>query len=146
MDDIIISEIKNEKEIELLEGKKSFNYIFDKSTIKLLKKNFVLKDSLYLLAKKNDKFVAFCSIDRDWWEDNFFFIREILVDSMFQKFGMGQCLIDKCIEHSKNRGAIGIVTETSFENYPMQKLCEKVGFMKWNNPQWNEGFTYKLIF
>jgi len=143
---ITVSAMADEKEIESLRNKQSFNYTFNQTKIDGLKKYFLLKDSLYLLAKKGEEFVAFCSIDRGWWEDNFFFIREILVDPNFQKLGMGSELMSKCLEHARISGATGVVTETAFENSPMQKLCEKVGFTKWNNPQWKEGITYKLIF
>lgn len=146
MDDIIISTMTDEKEIEFLRDKSSFNYTYDKATIDSLRKHFALKDSLYLLAKKGDEFVAFCSIDRDWWEDNFFFIREILVDPNFQKLGLGKQLMSRSIEYAKSKGAVGVVTETAFENSPMQTLCEKLGFAKWKNPQWKEGITYKLLF
>ena len=144
--DIVISAMTNEEEIESLRGKLSFHYTYDDAMIDSLKKHFLLKNSLYLLAKKEDEFVAFCSIDRDWWEDQFFFLREILVDANFQKLGLGSRLMNACIEHAKKNGAIGVVTETAFDNYPMQKLCEKLGFRKWENPQWNEGITYKLFF
>lgn len=146
MDNINVTTITDGKEIEFLRDKPSFNYTFDDSTMGLLKKNLTLKDSLYLLAKEEENFVAFCSVDRDWWEENFFFIREILVDPQFQKLGMGQKLIEQCIEHARNKRAIGVVTETAFDNFKMQKLCEKVGFKKWENPQWKEGITYKLVF
>lgn len=146
MNNIIISIITDKKEIEFLRDKSSFNYTYGKATIDSLKKYFALKDSLYLLAKNGEKFVAFCSIDKGWWEDNFFFIREILVDPNYQKLGFGKQFMSRCIEHAKRKGAIGVVTETAFENSPMQTLCEKLGFEKWENPQWNEGITYKLLF
>jgi predicted N-acetyltransferase YhbS len=145
MDEIKIMEMKDEKEIEFLRDKESFNYTYDKATIYSLKKHFQLKDSLYLIAKKGEEFVAFCSIDRGWWEDNFFFIREILVDPNFQKLGIGKELMGKCIEHAKNKKATGVVTETAFENSPMKNLCSKFDFKEWDNPQWKEGITYKLL-
>jgi ribosomal protein S18 acetylase RimI-like enzyme len=146
MDDITTSIMKDVKEIDFLRGKSSFNYTYDKATIDLLKKNFALKDSLYLIAKKGSEFVAFCSIDRDWWEENLFFIREILVNPNFRELGIGEKLMNKCIEHAKNKKAVGVVTETAFENSPMKNLCTKLGFKKWDNPKWKEGITYKLIF
>lgn len=146
MDYITISEMKDIKEIEFLRGKVSFNYTYDKVTIDSLKEHFLLKDSLYLIAKKGVEFVAFCSIDRDWWEENFFFIREILVDPKFQKLGIGKTLMGRCIEHARNKKAVGVVTETAFENSPMQSLCVKFAFKQWDNPQWKEGVTYKLEF
>src|SRR3989339_305895 len=105
MDEIKITEMKDEKEIDFLSGRSSFNYIYDKNTIDLLKKHFLLKDSLYLLAKKSNEFVGFCSIDRGWWEENFFFIREILVDPSFKRLGIGEELMKKCIDHAKNKKA-----------------------------------------
>ena len=119
---------------------------FNKPTMDLLKKNFSLKDSLYLIAKKGEEVVGFCSVDRDWWEENFFFIREIFVDPKFQKLGIGKTLMSRCIEHARDKKATGVVTETAFSNSPMQKLCEKLGFTKWENPQWKEGVTYRLGF
>lgn len=138
--------IRDEKEIEILRNRSSFNYTYDEPTIELLKNNFRLKDSLYLIAREGDRFVAFCSTDRDWWEDNYFFIREILVDPEFQKQGVGEEIMSRCIAHAKAKGASGVVTETAFENVPMQKLCAKFNFEKWENPRWEEGVTYKLIF
>lgn len=142
--------MKNSEEIEILRNRSGqyndFIYTYKEETIDLLKKNFTLPDSLYIIGKEDDQFVAFCSIDRDWWEENYFMIREILVDPSFQKQGVGEVLINKCFEYAKSKGAVGVVTETAFENIPMQKLCAKVGFQKFENPYWKEGITYKLIF
>lgn len=146
MKDITVSTIKDEKELEVLRGKSSFNYTYDEVTIDLLKRNFKSKDSLYLIAKKDEEFGAFCSIDRDWWEDNFFFIREILVDPNFQKLGIGKELMNRCIEHARSKKAVGVVTETAFNNLPMQKLSLGLGFKEWDNPKWKDGVTYKLMF
>ncbi|TAN33022.1 GNAT family N-acetyltransferase [Patescibacteria group bacterium] len=73
-------------------------------------------------------------------------VREILVDLNFQKQGFGKQLMSMCVEHARDKGAVGVVTETAFDNIPMQKLCEKLGFKKWENPQWKKGITYKLVF
>ena len=146
MNSIVINIISDENEIEYLRDKSSFNYTYDQLTIDSLKRLFKLKDSLYLLAKSGDEFVGFCSIDRDWWEDNYFFLREILVNPNFQKLGIGQQLMEQCIKHANDNGATGVVMETANDNLPMQNLCEKLYFKKWENPQWKEGITYKLVF
>jgi len=138
--------IKDVEEIEVLRNKSSFEYKYDQSTIELLKKNFVLEDSLYILAKKDEEFVAFCSVDRDWWEDNYFFIREILVSPNFLKQNIGTEIMNRCINHAKEKNATGIVTETALNNIPMQKLCSNIGFKKWDNPHWKEGITFKIKF
>ncbi|MEK7126876.1 MAG: GNAT family N-acetyltransferase, partial [Patescibacteria group bacterium] len=72
--------------------------------------------------------------------------REIFVDPNSQKLGIGKTLMDKCIKHARAKKAIGVVTETAFENSPMQNLCAKLNFKRWDNPRWKDGITYKLIF
>ncbi|MFA6305419.1 MAG: hypothetical protein WC651_01660 [Candidatus Gracilibacteria bacterium] len=62
---ITISPITSPQSLDFLLGKPSFDYTYTQATIDLLKKNFKLKDSLYLIAKEGAEFVAFCSIDRD---------------------------------------------------------------------------------
>jgi GNAT superfamily N-acetyltransferase len=109
VEEIVISTIKDAEEIELLRNRQSFDYTYDNATIDLLKKNFLLDDSLYLIAKKGTEFAAFCSMDRDWWEDSYFFIREILVDSNFQKLGLGKELIERCLQHAKKKQAMGVI-------------------------------------
>lgn len=150
MSDITISIIKDEQEIDILRNVtseyKDFVYRYDEETLNLLKKNLKLEGSLYIVAKQDGDFVAFCSVDTEWWEDNHFFIREIFVKPDFQKQKIGEMLIKQCIDHARQKGATGIVTETAFENIPMQKLCVKLGFEKWDNPNWKEGITYKLLF
>ncbi len=65
---------------------------------------------------------------------------------MFQQRGIGLELMQRCIAHAKKMDAMGVVTETAFENIPMQKLCAKCRFTEWKNPQWKEGITYKILF
>ena len=148
--EITFSIIKTSQEIEILRGKTSqyeaLNIQYDEETIALLKKNLEREDSLYLLAMKGNEFVAFCSIDSDWWEDGYFFLREIFIEPKFQKQRLGEQLIKNCIDHARGHNARGVVTETAFENIPMQKICERLGFKKWDNPQWKEGITYKFNF
>lgn len=143
---ITYSTIKDVEEINILKDRQSFDYTYDQATIELLKINYLIKDSLYILANDGKEFVAFCSVDRDWWENNYFFIREILVSPKFQRQNIGKILMNKCIDYARNKNAIGVVTETAFNNVPMQKLCSSIGFDKWVNPKWKTGITYKLIF
>jgi GNAT superfamily N-acetyltransferase len=146
MKNITYTTITNSDELEILRDKSSFNYKFDDELIGLLKKNLLLPDSFYILAKSDGKFAGFCSVDRDWWEKNYFFLREILVDPDFQKQSIGQEMMSRCVEHAKRKGAVGVITETDFANIPMQNLCTKIGFKLWNNPEWEDGITYKLLF
>lgn len=89
---------------------------------------------------------VFVPIDRDWWEDGFFMIREIFINPNFQKQGVGEKIMGMCIEHARNKKAVGVVTETDFRNIPMQGLCKKFNFKEMDNPHWKEGITYKLLF
>ena len=150
MGDVTISIIKDEQEIDVLRnvtsGYGDFVYEYDEETLSLLKRNLKCENSLYIVAKQDGDFVAFCSVDPEWWEDNYFFIREIFVKPDFQKQNIGERLMKQCMEHARQKGATGIVTETAFENIPMQKLCEKLGFETWGNPHWKEGLTYKCLF
>lgn len=143
---LLISPLTTLTSLDSLRGLSSFNYTYSAATLSSLKHHFKLKDSLYLLVTSGTEFAAFCSIDRDWWEPNFFFLREILVSPKFQKLGIGQELMHRCIEHARAKKARGVVTETAFKNYPMQSLCAKFHFQVWDNPKWKEGITYKLEF
>jgi ribosomal protein S18 acetylase RimI-like enzyme len=150
MNNITFHEITDESELAILREQEStfqdFSYKYDNETIDFLKKNLNSENSLYLMAKQNTKFAAFASIDAEWWENNCFFLREIFVNPSFQKQKIGEQLVVKCISHARKNKATAIVTETAFENIPMQKLCKKLGFKKWDNPEWKDGITYKLRF
>ena len=153
MNNIKISTINNESEIDILKDKTSIYWDFvikyDKSandTINLLKTNFKDKDNLYLIAKEDNEFVWFCSIDKQWWEEWFYYIREIFIEPRYQKQKIWKELVQRCINYAKEKWAIWVITQTAFENIPMQKFCEKFWFKKWNNPKWKDGITYKLIF
>ena len=46
--------------------------------------------------------------------------------------------MNECIHYAKHNNASAIITETAFENYSMQKLCESLEFNKRDNPKWKE--------
>lgn len=140
--------IEDISDLDQLLGKTStyneFVYTYDQKTVDLLKKNFTLPDSLYLLAQESGAFAGFVSCDRDWWENNCFFLREIFVAPAYQGQGIGNSMALRCVEHARHNSADTLVTQTAYENIPMQRLCEQLGFVAWDNPQWSEGITYKL--
>ncbi len=144
------SVITDPEGINVLRGRtsqfKNFTIRYDEETLEYLKANLADANSMYLIAKEGDVFAGFCSIDSDWWEEKYFFLREIFVEPRFQKQGVGLELMQRCIVHAKKKDAMGVVTETAFENIPMQQLCTKIGFTIWENPKWKEGITYKLLF
>lgn len=147
---IIFSHVVTPDEIDVLLNKESviddLVYKYDQGTINFLKRNWSRPDSFYLIAKKGDDFVAFVSADTEWSEDNHLFIREIFVSPNFQKLGIGKILLERCLEHARNIGVKAVFTETAFKNIPMQKSCERLGFKKWDNPDWKAGLTYKFLF
>lgn len=148
MNNIKFYKIINKEELDILNNQKSIFdnivYDFNQKSIDFLKNNLDSKNSLYLIAKQDNDFVGFVAVDAEWWEDDSFFIREIFVNPDFQRQKIGSQLIEKCINHAKEKDVKAVVTQTSFENIRMKKLCTKLGFEEWNNPQWKEGITYKL--
>ncbi len=146
----IFRPIENTSEIDQLLNRKSqyadFKYVYENETIELLKRNFSLPGSMYCTVMDGEQFIGFVSCDRDWWESNHFFLREIFIEPAYQGQGLGQALMVMCIDHAKSQSAHGLVTQTAFGNVPMQRLCERNGFVRWPNPQWDEGITYKLLF
>lgn len=146
MTDLHYSVIKDANELQILKWRDSFWYLYDETLMILLTRYFSWDKSLYILVMSWWEFVAFCSVDTDWYEDNYFFLREILVDKEFQWLHIGTELVKKSIEHARVHGAIGIVTETAFDNISMRRLCEKSWFQEWDNPEWKEGITYKIDF
>lgn len=142
--------ITKPENIDVLHGKtaqyRSLNIQYDEDTIQYLKKHLLNDDSLYIIAKEDCSFAGFCSIDSDWWEKEYFFLREIFVEPKLHQQGIGKELMQRCITHAQRCDAKGVVTETAFDNVPMQKLCEKFGFAVWENPEWKDGITYKLLF
>jgi len=145
---LIFNRVTDIDTIDVLKSQKSFygdfTYQYDQATIDLLKRNFTGPDSLYVVAMQDDDFAGFISCDTEWWEDNSFFLREIFVSPDHQKKGIGEQLMRKVLEHAHNHGASQVVTQTAFENVPMQKLCQSLGFKTWDNPQWKQGITYKF--
>lgn len=146
-----ISQIKDPDELDVLLDKEArfgnLRFSYSLASIEELKKRFHLSGSLYLMAKDtNGEFSAFSSMDPDWREPNHLFLREVFVMPTHQKLGLGRTLLERCIEHAKKHQFIAIVTQTPHENLPMQKLCERLGFCKWENPEWKEEITYKLTF
>ncbi|MBU0766994.1 GNAT family N-acetyltransferase [Patescibacteria group bacterium] len=142
--------ITKPEDIDVLRGKtaqfRSLNIQYDDETLQYLKDHLLDEGNLYLIAKEKYAFAGFCSIDSDWWGKGFLFLREIYVEPRLHKQGIGSELMRRCIVHAQNCGVEGIVTETAVENVPMQKLCKKFGFEEWENTEWKEGITYKLVF
>lgn len=101
MENIVYRKVKNKEEIDILYKKSStyndFVYGYDTETINFLKKNFDWKNNLYLIAEKDNIFAWFISVDDEWWEENWYFIREIFIEPRFQKNKIWETLMKKCI-------------------------------------------------
>lgn len=147
---IVISVIHDAADIDVLREQTStygdFTYAYDDATIAFLKEHIADETSLYLIARDGQTFAGCCSIDAAWWEDGYGFLREIFIAPAYQTHGLGEQLMRRCIDHARDVGMHGVVTETAFENIRMRRLCEKCGFREWHNPEWQDGVTYKLTF
>ena len=73
------------------------------------------------------------------------FIYELLVDRKAQGRGLGKSLVEKTIAFAREEGLAGICTETESWTLPAQRLYEKCGFVKIEDPHWTAGPTYKII-
>lgn len=147
MGSITYRQVATRDQLNTLVGKssryKDFWYQYDVETVNLLQANFSLPNGLYLFTECDSEFAGFVSCDIDWWEPGAFFLRELFVSPEYQGQRIGTTLVQRCVEHAKKNGADTLVTQTAFENVPMQTLCESLGFTQWKNPRWGEGITYK---
>lgn len=90
-------------------------------------------------------FVGFVSSsEKDFFPD-YLFLGELFIDPKYSRQGIGSSLVNRIIEKAKSEKLKGVVTETELENIPAQKLYEKSGFQRIDNPNW-EGVTYRIQF
>lgn len=147
--------ISNPEELNVLRGKKSkwgdFCYAYDDRTIDMLKKKISLPDSLYIMVTdEKGAFVAFCATDRDWREQDYFFLRELFVVPTYHGRGIGMELIKRIMMHARQKRAVGVVAEADFENARAKGIYGKMGFDEWETPQWGglqgeNRITYKKL-
>jgi len=143
-------QIKEAEELAELKDKtakyKNFQFSFSNDYIAELKEILFAKKGCQFFAKDEDgKFAGYIS-GAETIHPGYFTIYELFVDPEFQGRGIASDLLEKIFEYAKRENLKGVITQTEFENIPAQKLYEKIGFIKINNPEWTDGITYELRF
>lgn len=80
-----------------------------------------------LVAKLDDKIVGFISMYHAADEG---YICNIAVEKNFRKCGIGTCLINEAVAHSKNKNLKFLTLEVRESNMGAIKFYEKLGFTK----------------
>lgn len=145
-----IIQVQNKSELDILKNKKSsfegLKFEFSEKYIQSLKDNLDLKNSVQLIAKDAENFCGYLSgYEHEFWP-SFLYLRELFINPNYQGKGIGSKLLTEFLEKAKKLNLKGSITQTEFENIPAQKLYEKIGFVKIENKEWNEGITYELLF
>jgi ribosomal protein S18 acetylase RimI-like enzyme len=143
-----VIQVKNKDELDVLRGKQAsfenLKFEFSEKYIQSLKDDLDLKNSVQFIAKDGDNFCGYLSgCEHEFWS-NFLYLRELFINSNYQ--GIGSKLVTEFLEKAKKLKLEGAMTQTEFENIPAQNLYEKMGFVKIENKEWDEGITYELIF
>lgn len=143
--------IFSKEELSVLKGKsasyKNLTFSFSDEYLQKLADLFDKKNCIQLFAKDSESDnVAGYIAAAETFEKDYLTIVELFVDPLYQRKGVGTGLIEKAIEYAKKKNLNGAITQTEFENIPAQKLYEKFGFVKIENPEWSKGVTYRLEF
>jgi len=143
-------QINNKEELQELKNKsakyKGINFSFSDKYIVEMQKLLDAPNGYQLFARdENGKSIGYIS-GAETIHPGYFTIYELFVDPEQQSKGIGSELTLKIFEHAKKKNLKGVITQTEFENIPAQKFYEKLGFIQVNNPEWDDGITYKLKF
>ena len=145
-----VIQIQKKDELDILQCKETsfekLEFEFSEKYIKSLKDTLDLKNSVQLMVKNGDNFCGYlCGYEHEFWP-NLLFLSELFIDPNYQGKGIGSKLVTEFLEKAKKLNLKKAMTQTEFKNIPAQKLYEKMGFVKIENKEWNEGITYELIF
>ena len=124
---------------------KNLHFGFSEDYIQKMVDSLNGKHQFQLFALEKDRPIGYIASCEDLFPD-FQRIVELIVDPAFQGKGIATRLIDKVIEFARKNNLRGVITQTEFSNAPAQKLYEKSGFVRVDNPGWQEGITYRLVF
>jgi len=144
-------EILNKEELSRLKGKKAsykdLIFSFSDKYLQELADLFNEENCFQLFAKdlENNNIAGYIAT-AETLEEGYLTIVELFIDPLYQGKGIGTELIKRVIKYAKKKDLNGAIIQTEFENIPAQKLYEKLGFIKIDNPEWLEGITYKLEF
>lgn len=145
------SQIHNKEELEVLKERstqyKNLSFSFSGKYVESLKNALKEKNAYQMLAiEKNGNFAGYIATSEKELKSNFLWIIELFIEQQYQEQGIGSMLLKHVIEEAKKKNLKGLVTQTEFKNIPAQNLYKKMGFLKIDNPDWQEGETYQLNF
>ena len=149
-----VIEVKNKDELNILKEQQAsygrLKFAYSDQHIEDFKKRLDAKNALQLMVKDGNKFCGYlAAYEEDSWGElfkNFYLLHDLFVSPEYQKSGIGSGLINRCLEKAQELKLKGVMTETEFENLPAQKTYEKLGFVKVENKNWEDGITYRLTF
>ena len=142
---IEIKQIFNAEELNILTDQKNsfdtMSFEFSEKYLASLKEVF-LKGFQFFAEDSGQLAGYIASIESKRWPESLEII-ELFVSQKYQGVGVGTRLVNKVIQIAKEFQKSAIVVQTEKENIPAQRLYEKLGFEKADNPNW-EGITYRL--
>lgn len=149
VDIFMIEPVFEEKDLDILEDKtatfKGITFRFSSEYLAQLKKRLKEPHAVQLIVKTNDgMFAGYVAASEHLFPD-YLHLVELFIDPSFSGRGLGLKLVDRIKEDAQKFGLKGVITQTEQENIPAQRLYEKFGFERVNNPGW-QGITYRIIF
>ena len=98
----------------------------------------------FFAVDDNQDFAGYVAAAEKNTRPGMLWIVELFVEPSFQGRGIASKLCKEIVERAKILGLSGVFTQTEKENLPAQSLYEKLGFVKVDNPDWQEGISYLL--
>ncbi|MFA7309209.1 MAG: GNAT family N-acetyltransferase [Patescibacteria group bacterium] len=121
------------------------HFSFSEEYLKRLKESLGDKNALHIIAHDKDKSMGYIASSEKLFP-GYSFIKELIVDPIYQGRGIGKKLVGLVIESAKDNNLKGVVVQTEFTNTPARELYEKLGFIPVENKEWKEGMTYRMDF
>ena len=145
-----ISKVNDPEDLNILKDKRAsyekINFGFSDEYLDKLKGMFSKNGSLQLIAEEKGRFFGYiASIPSEHWPEHLEII-ELFVGPAFQGKGVGTNLVGQIIDFAKTTSKEGVIVQTEKENLPAQNLYVKLGFVPIENPEWQNGVTYRISF
>lgn len=140
--------VKDRRQLDILRGKQAsygeLRFAYTDTSIEKLAGWLHLPHAMQMILKEDEAFVAYLAAAETLWK-NHLTVLETFVEPAYQRKGIGNMLLSQAIDFAKKEGLPGVIVQTEHANLPAQKLYEKNGFRKFENPEW-KGVSYKLSF
>lgn len=141
--------VSNPVDLDELIGKEAscppYNFTYTEQSIEKYKQLLQERNTYQLFAKHDSDIVGYVAAAETLFP-GYLYIAELFVDPSQQKAGIATKLIERVRKHAESNSLKGVITQTEFANEPAKKLYEKLGFEQMDNPDWQDGLTYKLEF